>query len=44
MPKVTGTYEHALQACDVKDKIKFALDDLLESFEMDDASVTENET
>ena len=22
MPKVTGTYEHALQACDVKDKIK----------------------
>lgn len=44
MPKVTGTYEHALQTCDVKDKMKFALDDLLESFEMDDASVAENET
>lgn len=43
MPKVTGTYEHTLQACDVKDRMKFALDDLLKSFEMSDASVSEEE-
>ena len=43
MPKVTGTYNHTLQVCDAKDKMKFALDDLLESFEISDASIEETD-
>ena len=42
MPKVTGTYPHALDMDSVRGKIREALDDLLESFEMKDVERNED--
>ena len=40
MPKVTGTYPHALDNETVHAKTEEALDDLLQAFEMPDAERT----
>jgi len=42
MPKVTGTYPHTLDMESARGKMREALDDLLESFEMKDVERNED--
>ena len=44
MPKVTGSYPHSLDDVTVKKQMEFALEDLLTAFEMQDISVTKEDT